>query len=317
MEKRAPTGSSSERQVFVLFIFIVLFASIISSQTHHIMFISPQELSLTEQFDQTVNQWIAELSEQEEFADWKSSTIQWNRQSLGPGLHGWIVIITDHEQELGYLVVAADPESVYHLSEYGHGEYPLFSENTLYRSLVQHELIDSSLTFEQFLANTHMTRQRIYVSPLQNIWLFTRGNESYQLDAKTGDLMSIDTAILERVMKLQTSEHSWSASADDTQFVQQSVQLPASDPYMDLGWILNPPSTIKDLQQLQASLNSGQSLTFVTDLYDDTVVYALSVTGYQQWNAGDPFISIDQDGTRFIPAQLLMETGRYYLSDDN
>lgn len=300
-----------------MFIFIVLFASILSSQTQHIMFINPQELSLTEQFDETVNQWIAGLSEQEEFADWKSSSIQWNRQPLGPGLHGWIVIITDHEQELGYLVVTADPESVYHLSEYGHGEYPLFSENTLYRSLVQHELIDSSLSFEQFLANNHMTRQRIYLSPLQNIWLFTKGNESYQLDAKTGDLMSIDTLILERVMKLETNDHSWAAPQVDTQYVQQSVQLPASDPYMDLGWILNPPSTIKDLQQLQASLNSGQSLTFVTDLYDDTVVYALSVTGYHQWNAGDPFISIDQEGTRFIPAQLMMETGRYYLADDN
>lgn len=284
------------------------------SEQHNMLYISPPILPLTELFDGTVNQWITELSEQDEFTDWQSSTVQWDRQPLGPGLHGWIVIITDRGQELGYLVVTVDPEGNYHLSEYGHGEYPLFSEQTLYRSLVQHELIDSSLSFEQFLADSHMTRERIYLSPLQNIWLFTTGDESYQIDAKTGDLMSIDAQILDQIMKQEAGDHSWTAPTADTQQLQQSVRLPAFDPYYDLGWILKPSSTIRDLQQLQASLNSGQLLTFVTDLYDDTVVYALSVTGYHQWNAGDPFISIDQDGTRFIPAQLMMQTGQYYLS---
>jgi hypothetical protein len=296
-----------------MLIFILLFTSLFSSPAHQDIFIQPQPLTLTEQFDVTVNEWIVELSKQEAFMDWNSPSLTWNRHPLGPGLHGWIVIITDHDQELGYLVVTTDSDHMYHLSEYGHGEYPLFSENTLYRSLVQHELIDPSVSFEQFQANDHMTYQRIYVSPLQSIWLFTRGDESYQLDAKTGDLMSIDSRALGHVLESGTDHYSWTAPSADTLRIDQSVQLPATDPHEHLGWILNPPSTIKDLQQLQASLNSGQSLTFIADLYDDTVVYALSVTGYHQWNSGDPFISIDQDGTRFIPAQLMMEIGRYYL----
>jgi hypothetical protein len=332
----------TERQVYVMFIIVVLLAALLNLQSSaaqapiqpsnertvtveampklddskqdKMLYISPPALPLTELFAGTVNQWITELSKQKEFADWQSTTLQWDRQPLGPGLHGWIVIITDRGQELGYLVVSVDPDGNYRLSEYGHGEYPLFSENTLYRSLVQHELIDSSISFEQFLADSHMTRERIYLSPLQNIWLFTTGKESYQIDAKTGDLMSIDTQILEQIMKQETANHSWTAPTADTQQLQQSVQLPPFDPYFDLSWIIKPPSTIKDLQQLQASLNSGQLLTFVTDLYDDTVLYAFSVTGYHQWNAGDPFISIDQDGTRFIPAQLMMQTGRYYLT---
>jgi hypothetical protein len=284
------------------------------SESDNMLYISPPVLPLTALFDSTVNQWISELSEQDEFTQWKSSTLQWDRQPLGPGLHGWVVILTDHGEELGYLVVTVDPEGNYHLAEYGQGEYPLFSENTLYRSLVQHELIDSSLSYEQFLADSHMTRERIYLGPLQNIWLFRVGNESYQLDAKTGDLMSIDTHILDRIMKSETEAHSWAAPKADTQHVQKSLQLPAFDPYYDLSWIVKSPNTIKDLQSLQASLNSGQLFTFVTDLYEDTVVYAFSVTGYHQWNAGDPFISIDQNGTRFIPAQLMMQTGRYYLT---
>jgi hypothetical protein len=297
-----------------MLIFILLFTSLLSSPSHPHIPVSPQPLSSTEQFDGTVNEWIAELSKQEEFTDWKSPSLKWDKHSLGPGLHGWIVIITDHNQELGYLVITADANQMYHLSEYGHGEYPLFSENTLYRSLVQHELIDSSTSFEQFHTNDHMTYQRIYISPLQSIWLFTRGDESYQLDAKTGELMSIDSQALRRVMKSDTIHYSWSAPRADTQHIHQSVQLPATDPLEHLGWILKPPSTIKDLQQLQASLNSGQSLTFIADLYDDTVVYALSVTGYHQWNSGVSFISIDQDGSRFIPAQLMMGSGRYYQS---
>jgi hypothetical protein len=297
-----------------MLIFILLFTSILSSPSHPPIPVSPQPSSLTEQFDGTVNEWIAELSKQEEFTDWNSPSLRWDKHALGPGLHGWIVIITDHNQELGYLVISADSNQMYHLSEYGHGEYPLFSVNTLYRSLVQHELIDSSISFEQFQTIDHMSYQRIYISPLQSIWLFTKGDESYQLDAKTGELMSIDSQALRRVMTSSTSNDSWIAPQADTRRIHQSVQLPATDPLEHLGWILNPPSTIKSLQQLQASLNSGQYLTFIADLYDDTVVYALSVTGYHQWNAGDPFISVDQDGSRFIPSQLMMETGRYYLS---
>lgn len=299
-----------------MIIFLILFASIISSQAQQIVFISPEQPSLTEQFDTAVNEWIAELAKQDEFSDWRSSSIKWNRQSLGPGMHGWIVTVSDHQHELGYLVVTADPKNIFYLTEYGHGEYPLFSERTLYRSLVQHELIDSSLSYKQFLTNKHMTHQRIYVSPLQTIWLFTDGDESFQLDAKTGDLMTIDNKLLDRIMKSDADNRSWTATIDNTVHVEQSVHLPATDPFEHLGWIVRPPSTIKSLQQVQASLNSGQSLTFVADLYEDTVVYALSVTGYHQWNSGDPFISIDQDGTRFIPAQLMMDTGLYYQSDN-
>lgn len=307
--EQAPIKPSMERTVTI--------ETMLKSDVYdkeNLLYINPPALPLTELFDGTVNQWITELAEQDEFADWQSTTLQWDRQPLGPGLHGWVVIITDQSKELGYLVVTVDSSGQYHLSEYGYGAYPLFSENTLYRSLVQHELIDPSLSFEQFLADRHMTRERIYLSPLQNIWLFTTGNESYQLDAKTGDLMSIDTDILDQIMKLDIDDRSWTAPVSDTRDIQHSVQLPGFDPYVDLGWIVHPPSKVKDLHQLQALLNSGQLLTFVTDLYKDTVVYAFSVTGYHQWNAGDPFISVDQHGARYIPAQLMMQTGRYYLT---
>jgi hypothetical protein len=274
--------------------------------------VEPPALPLTELFDGTIQQWIMELAQQQEFKDWRSTSLHWERQPLGPGLHGWIVIISDHGQELGYLVVTVDLDGNYRLSEYGHGEYPLFSENTLYRSMIQHELIDTSTTSEQFWSNQHMTTERIYLSPLQSIWLVTLGDDSYQLDAKNGDLMSIDAPILDEALQREMVNPTWSALASDTYTLQQSLQLPAFDPYSDLDWIIKPPDKIKDLQQLRASLHQGDLLTFVTDLYNDTVVYAFSVTGYHQWNGGYPFISIDQDGSRYIPAQLMMQTGRYY-----
>jgi hypothetical protein len=83
----------------------------------------PSLLPFTQRFEQAVNGWIAELSKQPELADWRHA--KWRRQPLGPGMHGWIVLITEHEKTIGYLVVSIDDAGNFQLSEYGQGEYQI------------------------------------------------------------------------------------------------------------------------------------------------------------------------------------------------
>ena len=82
---------------------------------------------LTEKFDQAVNRWIDELSKQEVYREWKQA--KWRREPLGPGLHGWIVLLTSAagDRNIGYLIVNVNPEGDFILTEYGNGEYMTFT----------------------------------------------------------------------------------------------------------------------------------------------------------------------------------------------
>lgn len=287
-------------------------ASDMTSADNSPLSVGPPPLPLTELFDQSVNRWVAELAQQPDFSDWK--TARWERQPLGPGLHGWIVLVSDGKRELGYLVVIMDPDGEYRLAEYGLGQYPLFSENTLYRSLVQHGLISSSITFEQFATDKRSARDRWYFSPLQNVWSVTLEGSDYVLDAKTGELLILNRETLNALSEISNKHHPWPAPLGDTLIIDAALRLPPFDPYYDLSWVRNKPVKIKDLQQLQIFLQNKTKLTFVTDLYNGEIVYAFSVTGYHQWSGGDPFLSLDQDGSRFIPAEYMLQTGRFFHS---
>ncbi len=85
--------------------------------------IPDSESSFSERFEEAVKGWVSELSQQQEYAAWHHA--QWRREPLGPGMHGWIVILSDQERAIGYMVVSMDDSGKLQLSEYGLGEYPL------------------------------------------------------------------------------------------------------------------------------------------------------------------------------------------------
>ena len=96
--------------------------------------------------------------------------------------------------------------------------------------------------------------------------------------------------------------------------IVQSQELPAHDSFYNISWVTASPAKIKDLQQLQAFLDEGQTLTFVTEQYECTILYAFAMTGYHQWSEDGPFIRIEQDGSRFIPAEILLHEGEFYVA---
>ena len=290
----------------------IISQSSISMQSPSVSIQSPPT-PLKELFDEKVNQWIDQIAKQPEFSEWHNETLSWERHPIGPGIHGWVVIISNTEGNIGYLIVSINQEGHYALGEYGVGEYPLYSENTLYQSLIQHELIPSTTSFLQYSTNNHIKKERIYFSPLQHFWLITIGSEQYHIEAKTGELIPLDRGILTSMTKQKLHPDSYLLQTSNSNVVN-SLQLPSFDPYYDLSWVKKSSLPIMNLVRLKASLQKGTPLTYVANIYDETMIYAFSVTGYHEWNSGnnDLFISLDQDGTRFILAQFLSEIGHYY-----
>ena len=279
-----------------------------------ISLVEPPVVPLTDRFEKAVGQWISELSQQSEFSDWVGA--EWRREPLGPGMHGWIVLLSTKGKEVGYLVVSVDLNGTFILSEYGHGEYPLFSESTLYRSLVRQELIPTSTTYEAFIEDTGIIRSPHYYSPLQNIWSITIDGDDYWLDGKTGELLPLGLEVVDEMSQRQGLLPGISVieTPNEATEVIANLTLPDYDPFYDLSWLTEPQLKIKDLQKLQALLDQNMKLTYVTELYDQAVLYAFAVTGYHGWDYGGPYIRLEHDGPRYVPAEALMPGGRFYSS---
>ena len=116
---------------------------------------------------------------------------KWNSYPLGPGTHGWVILFSDQGREVGYMIVQATESGEFRLMEYGTGSSPLFSLTTLYRSLVQQELIPSTTLFEDFVQNETIPFDRLYTSTLTSVWKVTLDDKTYYLDAKSGELLPL------------------------------------------------------------------------------------------------------------------------------
>ena len=79
----------------------------------------------------------------------------------------------------------------FRLTEYGTGKSPLFSLTTLYRSLIQQELIPSTTLYDDFVQNETIIEDRLYMDTLTSVWKIVLGDETYYLDAKSGEVLPL------------------------------------------------------------------------------------------------------------------------------
>lgn len=259
-----------------------------------------------------IQSWIDALSVQQGFEAWKTSV--WNRYPLGPGTHGWIVLLKQGTQEIGYIVVSATPEGSWVMTEYGTGSNPLFSLNTLYRSFVQLELIPDSYDSTSFPTSVPVTIERLYHSPLHAVWQVKTAvdgpNGTLYLDATTGEQLPLSADSFNNMHLHRTVD----LPADPTTLrMQQATVLPSFDPFHNTYWSHGKPLDIKNFAQLQISLEKDTSITYVADLFNKRVLAPFAVTGYTQWSGLDsPFIRLEQEGSRYIPIQELFENGFFF-----
>lgn len=254
--------------------------------------------------DATIEKWKQTLSKEKDFETWQKAT--WTSSPLGPGTHGWVILITKDSKELGYMIVYAAENGGFRLAEYGNGSNPLFSLNTLYRTLVQLELIPASTTLLHFTKNPAVHIERWYSDAMQAVWQITVKQQNYMIDAKTGEVLPI--AKLPSAYK----EGQSSQSPSELNGVIEQLQVPSFDPYERLPWVTGKPLTIRTLSDLKAALKEHKQLTYVAVLYDDQVTIPFAVLGYSKWDKEEPYVLLDQAGTRYISMSSLLQAGHFY-----
>lgn len=251
----------------------------------------------------TINTWRAALALEKGFESWQTAI--WHSYPLGPGTHGWVVILSEHGQDVGYMIVHATENGSFRLTEYGTGDNPLFSLTTLYRSLVQQELIPSSASYSDFVQNETLILDRLYMDALTAVWKITLEEQTYYLDAKSAELLPLKEDPTPRLKNDSPKATHLSSRA-------QTVLFPAFDPYDRLHWIQGQPLLVTKLSELQDALNLQDQLTYVTELYDGQVTMPLAILGYQQWAVGDTYLTLDHVGPRYVLLEAALKQGHIY-----
>jgi len=256
-------------------------------------------------FDAQVKSWVSAISAQDEFRDWQNAG--WTRYPLGAGMHGWLVLLHKNGKEIGYLIVGAAADGKLTLTEYGSGDHPLFSMQTLYRSLVQHELIRPVSDTTAY--HPPLPVERLYYSPLHAVWKVANGGETIYIDAKTGEMLPLSAQSFESLQPFESD------AATDTSPPQlaRSLLLPSFDPFDNTYWIADAPLPVASSPDLLAALEAGGSpMTFEANLYGRKVLAPFAVTGFHVWESASPFIRLEQEGTRYVPFDALAEYGAFH-----
>lgn len=251
----------------------------------------------------TINSWRTTLARESGFESWQTAV--WNSYPLGPGTHGWVVILTDHGQDVGYMIVHATDNGSFRLTEYGTGNNPLFSLTTLYRSLVQQELIPITTSYSDFVQNETIMLDRLYMDQLTAVWKIMFDDQAYYLDAKSGELLPLKEDPIPRIKEDQPEATDLSSKA-------QTASFPAFDPYDRLPWVQGKPLPVTKLSELQKALNPQAKLTYVTELYDGQVTLPLAILGYQQWVDGDSYLTLDHVGSRYVLLETALKLGHIF-----
>ncbi|OXM84080.1 hypothetical protein [Paenibacillus rigui] len=272
---------------------------------------SPERLKTmtTPTFMDAVNQWVGRIAKEKGYEAWSSAA--WTSYPLGPGTHGWIVLLQAGGREVGYLVIhAADPNqpNTYQLSEYGSGSNPLFSMNTLYQSLVQLELIDTSYEAERW-----------YIDPMHALWIVTTEDHTYFIDASSGEVLPLTSR-----QQLLDAEQASSAdiispsTVTPRNDISTNRQIDGFDPYDNMTWLLQQPLPSMAFAGLQALLDTPvpARLTFIAELYGGQVNIPFAVTGYQQWSNEDGYLQLEHNGHRAIPYRYAAAAGKLFHQQD-
>jgi hypothetical protein len=264
---------------------------------------TPQETPYTGEtnFEQQINHWIQSISKEPGFEDWQQAA--WTKYPLGPGTHGWVIHIRKDENDIGYLVIQSTQDGGLQLQEYGRGDQPLFSLNTLHQSLMRHGLIVQSNDSKQL--------ERIYMDPLHSVWRADIGEDRYYMDAKSGELLPVQDKHIEAMLQ-QAPPSATARFEAKLDSIIETVIIPAFDPFYRVNWLTDPPMVLNDHYAFQHAFHHEAQITYSTHLYGRLILCAYAVNGFQTWNDDITFVSLDYEGDRFIPYSVLAELGSFY-----
>lgn len=297
---------NSNRLCLVLILLLCFLINTTNSFTISYASTNPNE-NFQEVFEQNINNWIKTLKTQEGFHEWEDAS--WKSYALGPGTHSRLVIILNKnsKQEIGYLVIGANTDGNNKLVEYGVGEYPLFSLNTLQTTFDVTYLKDlnipeiNNLEIEQFA-------ERIYLNALEAIWKVNIDPYTFYIDAKSGEIYSIDSESINKTPR----EINYSLYADHSSYIQQTLEKETFDPFEKLKWVFNDPQSVNNYEDFQKILHNVEEITYTEKLFEKAVRMPLAVIGYHQWDEDQLYIALDQNGVRYIHFMTLYPYGQFF-----
>ncbi len=267
---------------------------------------SPSGETTASSMTPVIRSWVDALAGEPGFESWSAAS--WTIYPLGPGTHSWVVLLQADAQEVGYLVLTADGDG-YRLQEYGQGEYPLFSMNTLHRSLAQRGLISES--------NPSMTIFRIYAAPLQGVWRIDgAADEPLYLDAKTGEeLPPLNTWEQEQQSGTDGPSSAYTISvAEQPGSLKHTLIKMSFDPFLKPVWLKGSPQPELDFTTWKAGPISSEEtpVTYLGKWYGGIALYPLPATGFHEWSHAGPFIRLEHEGARYVPYAAAVKLGRFY-----
>jgi len=260
-----------------------------------------------------VQQTMDMLAKDAPFKSWKGA--QSRLYPLGPGTHGWLVNVMNGEQRIGYLIIAANEEGGYILSEYGAGNEGLpYSLNDLRQTLVQAGLIPSDYSGTLELTPLY--------TPLQPLWEISINGKKVYINAADPEILpwtagKAKAVLSETVVKAQLLPSLESLSPRAVYKSSNSF-----DPYENMLWLTKPKLPAIADDAFPTLMQRQRSLVFESSGQNESYGSPFTVTGYQLWVSGggpsaagtkgstvQAYAATGPQGKRFLPLSVLQKSG--------
>lgn len=240
---------------------------------------------------ETARQWQQQLAKQQGFELWKDATL--SVKALGPGTHGWIVLVKNSDDVVGYMIVYATEDGGYSLNEYGTGDAASF----------------------QFLAK-HIAEFGYY-GPFHSIVSFSEKNAMSYVEPFFQEALPITQQQLTEQKQAWLQAATGHGASQQPALITGSFSLPYFAPYDVMPWLTGTALNDKfeDDVSVETIMELGSQLRFTTESWNDTIFSAYSITGFHEWNEFDLFLALQGDNdtlTRYIAYDTLMKNGNFY-----
>ncbi|MFE6073077.1 hypothetical protein ACFVQB_01240 [Paenibacillus sp. NPDC057886] len=248
---------------------------------------------------------------------------------LGPGTRSWLVYANVVGSPVGYMIISANDQGQFQLSEYGQGEQRPYNISLLNQALDRQQLDLKKMI------NDGGGLQLRYAPPLLAYWKVERPNDdAIYIDATNGD--TLPTSVLNaldrdsqqdtkrmksiRSISVQAVVKTPDVSPKVPMLSVDSMDLqPLFDPADNLLWITSKALSISGVKTLNQQWKEHKKIVFSAD--QQNVMYGgpLPVSGYQIWRddrgtVQNQYIAIGGNTSvrRFVPLQTLLRDGNFY-----
>lgn len=264
---------------------------------------------------------VAQLSAHAPFTTWDEAKLEFT--PLGPGTHGWLVTISAEGLPQGYMIISAEEDGGYILSEYGIGSTLPYSQAPLNERLTAEGLVKAGGSLPQ----GSIVRKLYDVSPVWQVQLpgkkpiyFSALNsealpEEPQQTYPTTKPVSVSLPDAAKGLVASSTSNHWYAG---TPSIATGDSI---DPYDNLLWLTTGNLRARSSADLRNLLQEHSTLIFKSKKENAAYGAPFNLTGWHRWSSANQenpaalYVSVPLRNTetlRFLPASRLIGQGQFY-----